>query len=218
MKKMTNLLLVFFGVVTLVWSQSANQPKVAPGPSEPNWWDVLEKLYQLDMFGDLSNPVSGTAVDVPGHFVKARPGPVVFEPVLALGTEQVTRGGWYGRQKAFEKPVQHELWSYLFKHSPEQIESGQVEPPPLESGSSVAFDPGNQEFGLWVSNENFPGESVYSEPKIVAQFNERLSGQPYKLMIYALPDEANAYLLGWEYSTNDDFQDVVCVIRNVVLK
>ena len=28
---------------------------------------------------------------------------------------------------------------------------------------------------------------------------------------------ANSYLIGWEYSTNDDFQDVVCRVDNVVL-
>ena len=27
----------------------------------------------------------------------------------------------------------------------------------------------------------------------------------------------NSYLIGWEYSTNDDFQDVVCRIDNVIL-
>jgi hypothetical protein len=33
-----------------------------------------------------------------------------------------------------------------------------------------------------------------------------------------LKGQAESYLIGWEYSTNDDFQDVVCVIRNVRLK
>jgi hypothetical protein len=27
----------------------------------------------------------------------------------------------------------------------------------------------------------------------------------------------HSYLIGWEYSTNDDFQDVVCRIDNVEL-
>ena len=47
--------------------------------------------------------------------------------------------------------------------------------------------------------------------------------QPYKAMIYPFKDKAtgkvvpNSYLIGWEYSTNDDFQDVVCRIDNVKL-
>ncbi len=42
-------------------------------------------------------------------------------------------------------------------------------------------------------------------------------------MIYRLRDPAtgqvvpHSYLIGWEYSTNDDFQDVVCRVDNVVL-
>ena len=42
-------------------------------------------------------------------------------------------------------------------------------------------------------------------------------------MIYPNRDKAtgkdipNSYIIGWEYSTNDDFQDVVCRVDNVVL-
>ena len=58
---------------------------------------------------------------------------------------------------------------------------------------------------------------------MVKAVNARLAKQPYKAMIYPLKDVKtgkvvpNAYLIGWEYSTNDDFQDVVCEIRNVRL-
>ena len=53
--------------------------------------------------------------------------------------------------------------------------------------------------------------------------NPRLAKQPYKAMIYPNRDKAtgrripNSYILGWEYSTNDDFQDVVCRVDNVEL-
>jgi hypothetical protein len=42
-------------------------------------------------------------------------------------------------------------------------------------------------------------------------------------MIYPFKDTVtgkvvpNTYLIGWEYSTNDDFQDVVCKVENVEL-
>ena len=42
-------------------------------------------------------------------------------------------------------------------------------------------------------------------------------------MIYPYRDRAtgerirHSYLIGWEYSTNDDFQDVVCRVDNVEL-
>src|SRR5438045_3410240 len=71
------------------------QPKVAPGPNEPDWDVVLKTRYGLSMFGDLLNPVKTTPQATPGLFRKAGPGPVTFRPVIALGLETVNRGGWY---------------------------------------------------------------------------------------------------------------------------
>ena len=42
-------------------------------------------------------------------------------------------------------------------------------------------------------------------------------------MIYPNRDKStgkivpNSFLIGWEYSTNDDFQDVVCLVENAIL-
>jgi hypothetical protein len=64
---------------------------------------------------------------------------------------------------------------------------------------------------------------VFTEPKAVAAVNARLAAQPYKVMIYPFRDKAtgrvvpHSYLIGWEYSTNDDFQDVVSRIENADL-
>ncbi len=85
------------------------------------------------------------------------------------------------------------------------------------------FDPGTREFGVWISNDGLSDGGVFSEPRLVARINERLRKQPYKAMIYANRDKTtgkpvpNSYVIGWEYSTNDDFQDVVCHIDNVTL-
>ncbi len=67
---------------------------------------------------------------------------------------------------------------------------------------------------------------LVSQPGIVglvARINKRLARQPYKAMIYPNRHKTtgrlipNSYLIGWEYSTNDDFQDVVCQVDNVEL-
>ena len=55
--------------------QSSKQPKVAPGPNEPDLVVVLEKLYGLKMIDDLANPVRDSPLAVPGLFRKAGPGP-----------------------------------------------------------------------------------------------------------------------------------------------
>jgi len=65
--------------------------------------------------------------------------------------------------------------------------------------------------------------SVCTEPAVVRAVNQRLAAQPYKAMIYPYRDPEtgefvpNSYLIGWEYSTNGDFQDAVCRVENVEL-
>jgi len=204
-------------------AQTSKQPKVAPGPNEPDWVVVLDKRYGLKMFDDLLNPLKTTAQATPGLFKKAAPGPVTYTPVIALGLETTNRGGWYSPGADTAKPEKNELWSYTFKNTTSDLETGKNLPPPLADGSKTRFDPGDQPFGLWISNDGFKDGGVFSEPKVVAAVNARLAKQPYKLMIYPYKDKAtgklvpNSYLLGWEYSTNDDFQDVVCRMDNVVL-
>ena len=202
--------------------QTASQPKVAPGPNEPDWVVVLRDRYGLSMFGDLMNPVRTTAVETPGLFRKAGPGPVTYRPVIALGLETRNRGGWY-KPAADAAPEMIETWTYTFKNTTKDIESGSNLPPPLEAGATLEFDPGDIPFGLWISNDGLKDGGVFSEPAQVVRVNKRLAAQPYKAMIYPNRDKAtgklipNSYLVGWEYSTNDDFQDVVCQVDNVVL-
>jgi hypothetical protein len=203
--------------------QEPKQPRVAPGPNEPDWSVVLESRYGLSMFGDLANPVRESALATPGLFRKAGPGQVTCSPVIALGLETVNRGGWYRPGADPAHPDKVELWSYRFKHRTEDFRAGPVAPPPLAEGSKTTFDPGDAPFGLWVANDGLPESDAYTQPRVVAARNKRLAKQPYKAMIYPFKDRAtgklvpNSYLIGWEYSTNDDFQDIVCRIENVIL-
>ena len=200
-------------------AQGPHQPTVQPGPSEPDWLVILDRLYGLRMFEDLLNPVETTPEAVRGLFAKAGPGEVTFRPILALGLEVPIHGGFY---LAKEEPDDRELWSYQHKTTAKEIEAGGDLTPPLRAASQTSFDPGNAPFGLWIGNDQFR-DKVFTEPRRVRQLNKRLAAQPYKTMIYPTKDRAtgkiipNSYLIGWEYSTNDDFQDVVCRIDNVVL-
>ena len=103
------------------------------------------------------------------------------------------------------------------------MEAGGELRPPLAPGSATSFDPGDRPFGLWVGNDGLDDGGVFTEPTRVAARNARLAKQPYKAMIYPYRDKttgnlvSDSYLIGWEYSTNDDFQDVVCRVNNVTL-
>ncbi|QEH33272.1 hypothetical protein OJF2_17730 [Aquisphaera giovannonii] len=204
-------------------AQTAAQPKVAPGPGEPDWKVILEERYGLSLFADLKNPVETKPEKVSGLFRKAGPGDVTYTPLIALGLPTRTRGGWF-RPEAEGRPAKAALWSYAFKNTADDLKANRNLPPPMEAGSSFRFDPGAGPFGLWVSNDQFDDGGVFTRPAIVAAVNARLRKQPYKAMIYPYREKAtgkdvpNSYLIGWEYSDNDDFQDVVCRIDNVVLE
>src|SRR4051794_7836011 len=134
-------------------AQTANQPKVAPGPNEPDWDVVLQTRYGLSMFGDLLNPVKTTPEATPGLFRKAGPGPVTYRPVIALGLETVNRGGGDEPGGDVKSPTRHEVWSYQLKNTTKDLQENTTLPPPLAPGSSTTFDPGDQPFGLWISND-----------------------------------------------------------------
>jgi len=201
----------------------AHQPKVSPGPDEPDWKAVLADRYGLSLFGDLRNPVVTTADATPGLFRKAGPGTVTYTPMIALGLTTRNHGGWYLPSADGGEPRKSALWTYTFKNTADDLKTGKNLPPPLEQGAQTHFDPGDQRFGFWVSNDGFSDGGVFTQPALVARINKRLAGQPYKAMIYPNRDKTtgrlipNSYLIGWEYSTNDDFQDVVCQVDNVVL-
>jgi hypothetical protein len=209
-------------VAAAAGAQTPRQPKVFPGPQEPDWIAILDAMYGLRMFDDLSNPVRTTPEATPGLFRKAGPGPVKYTPVIALGMPTITRGGWYAPGPDNRSPAKHELWSYQFKNTAHDIETGSNLPPKLAKGT-VEFEPGEAPFGLWISNDNFQDGGIFTQPQLVAAINQRLAQQPYKAMIYPFKDKAtgklvpHSFLIGWEYSTNDDFQDVVCRVDNVEL-
>jgi hypothetical protein len=93
----------------------------------------------------------------------------------------------------------------------------------LSPVSNPSFEPPDRPFGFWISNDGLKDSDVYAQPQVVAAVNARLAKQPYKAMIYPNRDVAtgkripHSYIIGWEYSTNDDFQDVVCQVDNVDL-
>jgi hypothetical protein len=99
-----------------------------------------------------------------------------------------------------------------FKNTTDDVKTGKNLPPPLPRDAKTEFDPGLESFGLFVSNDGLADSLVYSEPARVKVPEQAAAEQPYKLMIYPYKDKAtgklvpNSYLLGGEYSTNDDFR------------
>ncbi len=204
------------------------QPAVGSTQDEPKWPAMLKQQWGLDMDRDLRNPVLADGVSA-GVFRRLDPKkPVTFEPLIALGLEKKTRGGWYpagaksGQVPADVLDTRKALWAYAYKNSAGERESGRYTRPPLEPAVTT-FDPGKDPFGLWIANDEFNDGGVYTQSVVVAKLNQRLKAQPYKAMIYPNVDAKTgrlvpgSYIIGWEYSTNDDFQDAVTRVDNVEL-
>src|SRR3954453_18432126 len=168
--------LALFGLAVLgSWAlaQTPKQPKVAPGPMEPDWDVVLREMYGLSMWGDLKNPVKTTPQATPGLFKKAGPGPVTYTPVIALGLPTKNRGGWYSPGPDDRSPARQELWSYVLRNTTEDLKSGKNLPPRLAEDSKTSFDPGEKPFGVWVSNDGQEESLVFTQPQLVAANNPR---------------------------------------------
>ncbi len=225
-------LLIIMLLVPLAWSSvvgaADRQPAVQVNPKEPALPELLVRLWQLHVNHDLHNPLTEAGAPA-ALFQRVDPKkPVVYQPIIALGMETRTCGGWYAAERkaallpADKPPTRHEVWSIRYKQPESEHKDMRFSLPPLEAGKTE-FDPGEQVFGLWVGNESFPGEYIFTEPEWVTRVSPRLKEQPYKAMIYPAVDEKtgalvpNSYIVTWEYSTNDDFQDVMTRVENVRL-
>jgi len=127
------------------------QPKVGTGHGEPLWPDLLKQQWGLEMDRDLRNPlVEGVAPASLFQRVDKKK-PVTFRPIIALGMETTTRGGWYPASERADiwdflyemRGGIKEVWAYTYKQPESQMKSGKFTEPPLDSGSGE-FDPGER--------------------------------------------------------------------------
>lgn len=166
---------------------------------EPNLGEICRRQgYTLDVGVEEANGQ---------RFVKAGLGPVKYEVVAHWGLEKPCHGGWYWPG---EGPVKTEqLW----------VVNQKKDLPSLEAGSKVEFDPGAGEFGLYVNTEGFPTEIVTSEDAKLKYVERFKAGDKHKAHVYIAKKQGkvipNTYLIGWEYSTNNDNQDIVTLVSNV---
>jgi glucose/arabinose dehydrogenase len=185
------------------------------GSNEPSLQWILDTFripIEVNDGNEATAPIEGivlpNALNIP-RFVKAGPGAVTFEVLAAFvgdsGSQPAGFIGWYQTPATLVELMQ--LGSG---------DSGQhQELNPTIGGGVTSFDPGDVSFGLWSSSPTFPGRVVYSEDAL----NTWDAGKQ-KHLVYPLLDIAgavvpNAYLVGTEEATNNDFQDYLYIIRNV---
>ena len=148
------------------------------------------------------------------RLVKAGLGMVTFQPLAAYGVPQICAAGWYkvADDKA-QQPSRTTLWKIDGPYNKQKN-------PPLMPGAETRFDPGSEPFGLWVATEAFQGETIYTEDALQVFVKRFPATNRHKAHIYAAVKSdgtpvPNAVLIGFEYSTNDDNQEIVALVENV---
>ncbi len=114
----------------------------------------------------------------------------------------------------------------LFECGPEAGDQTRITGLPASPKGRTRFDPGNLPFGFYVQSANFnpefspKGETVYTQNernKNVERFGDDLHKAhiyPYKTKYGEVP---NWYVICWEFSTNNDNQDLITLVRGVKL-
>jgi len=203
MSRLVRLAVVIgYMVISLAGAARTDPAAAARVAGEPPLGEILQKQgYTIDVDRD--------EIDAQ-LFLKAGPGPVTVTPIAAYGLPKRCHCGWYHPTNGV--PDRHPLWSVDADHNKQAF-------PPVMPGAITRFDPGDGPFGLWVSSEGFQNETVSTEdalqrfiPRFKPDDRHKAHVFPVKRAGKRVPNE---YVIGWEYSTNNDDQDMVTLVRNV---
>jgi glucose/arabinose dehydrogenase len=185
------------------------------GNNEPSWQWIMDTFRIPIDVGDSNDgtgPIEGivlpNANNIP-RFVKAGPGAVTIESLAIFSGDTFAQPaaivGWYTMPASLTE---------LFRFNSGDSGQHQEMNPTIQSGVT-SFDPGSVSFGMYSQWPTFPGRTVYSENAL----NTWDAGKQ-KHVVFPLVDSMgapvpNAYVVGIEEAANNDFQDLVYIIRNV---
>lgn len=114
----------------------------------------------------------------------------------------------------------------MFTCGPEAGDRADLLGLPADPQSRYLFDPGTKPFGLYVQSANFNpefapnGETVFTQDYLnnrITRFGKDIHKAhifPYKTTKDFRKDW---FVVCWEFSTNNDFQDIITVVRGVQL-
>ncbi len=190
------------GLPCPILAARADPTSAAIAAGEPPLSEILKRLgYTIDTDHD--------EIDAP-LFVRAGPGLVTHRPIAAYGVPNRCSSGWYRPTEGAPRP--ETLWVIDSNHNKQDL-------PPVMPGGRTDFDPGGTPFGLWVSSSGFKNETVYTEDALQRFVLRFKTNDRHKAHVFAVKKSAQVvhdqYVIGWEYSTNNDDQDVVTLITNV---
>jgi hypothetical protein len=199
---------LYLGGLTTIGEEGNNEPSM-------QWiLDTFRIPVDVNDPNDGTGPIEGIVLpnsnNIP-RFVKAGPGAVTIESLAVFSGDTFAQPaaivGWYTTPGSLTE---------LFRIGSGDSGQHQEMNPVVQTGVT-SFDPGATDFGLYSQWPTFPGRTVYSENAL----NTWDSGKQ-KHIVFPLRDSLgapvpNAYIVGIEEAANNDFQDLVYIIRNVAL-
>lgn len=115
-------------------------------------------------------------------------------------------------------------YATLFTCGPEADNRTSISGLPVTPNSPVYLKQGLVPIGFYVQSANFnpslsyEGETVYTQDALNSSI-ERFGNNLHKARVFPYRDllgvRPHWYVICWEFSTNDDFQDVITVVRGV---
>lgn len=179
------------------------------GDNEPVLQSVVDVLgYGVDvgfnvLAGGTDPGARGEEVLEP-LFVRASNAPVGMVPLAQYAPRENLPYGWYTGDGATAQ--RHQVGSI-------HIDGYQSLLPPTGAGSSAAFDPGDEAFGLYYYSNAFQ-RLGFTEDRL------NTGGVPHRARVYPAKDRAgqpipNTYLVGFEDASNGDYQDYLFLLTGV---
>ncbi len=185
-------------------------------PSMQNVFDELGVIVALDEHIVVEGPIQGI-------FAKsAETVEVVLVAKYSFGVQEDVSEVRFGYYPIADTQNLHSL----FICGPKAGDQNRIIGLPAEPLGPYFFDPGTEPIGFFVQSANFnpdfseKGETVYTQDGLNEQI-ERFKGDTHKARIYPYTTvngtKPDWYILCWEFSTNNDYQDLITVVRGVKL-
>jgi hypothetical protein len=177
--------------------------------AEPPLQEVIESLgYAVDVGGrTLKLPPAPSGDQVPvAFFQRARKSPVAINPVGRFSADGRVPFGWFAKNASTSLDDLRRL-AVLAEGQNHTLN------PTIEPGGFTSFDPGENQFGIWMG----PDERVtYSEDRR-NKGKQRGLARVYPLKARGGSPIADGYLIAFGEEARGDYQDVVFVLWNVKL-
>lgn len=189
--------------------------KAFEGENEPPLQEIVRAFgIPLDVGNaklslDTKAAIIGDSVAAP-YFRAAGPGKVTITPLARFSPKGATPFGYFLK----DSEELHELGKMAESDGAFPDAHQALLPPLAGEETEVAFEPGQQAFGLYMAGPKF---TSFTDPARPTQAKIDHTARVYPVKSFQGRTMTNAWLVGFEEAANGDYQDLVLMVENAVL-